>query len=743
MRVGFLSILIFLLAAIVIADDDKMNACFITINSTEEKELFTKKLSQGKNKGKFNFHEIVPSDDKLRFDWFEQACKKNLRCDILVVSGHFGGEFFGASKARLDLRDLETRSCKNDCKGFISSPKEVFLLGCNTLAGKDKDNRSSSEYLDVLISDGYSATEAASIVEQRYGSVGTSFHNTMKRVFKGVPHIYGFHSIGPSGANIEPLLKKYHKDIPNYHDHLLRIELDKGLALMGDFNKWNNKNNHLASALKITNFAQTSGVMLPCASLKGIQEADPTFQILNNICLLRTDELSFQDGVAHIESLLLSDDFALYLPVISDYVKGYEADYIYFDILKKHPQIRDKIIHLLKNSETGFGKLKVAQIAKDMHVISNEKFKQIEKKAVLTYLTPPVSIGSRDAICSYNFEGTISITSKDIDSRILKSSTGLDALQCLKIEDTSILRGIAKTVQSNSSQKVRVSGIYALMDSKTKDRDIISLLNHKMNHAKSDEEKLAAFYSLASLNQGNKEMFKKLDSLLASDKKVMHLGTLTSEHEVGMFALATIKLKDYKHFKDFYTRYSPKFNESEGVISIFSSIVLNMDDQARRDFIADNTFLTAKQKARIMNDLKESFTGISLDGFNEKMPLAFFPYYYEQFKKDEDENLGFHFRYTKIDTQKDADEFINALSFNKLSKMQKKLLLQHFPIEHNISSISKFVVEAYKKDKSFATNISEYINAKKSFTDEEKAILKDLNDTEDFDLKNALKRVFP
>ncbi|MCO4795594.1 MAG: hypothetical protein KC493_17885, partial [Bacteriovoracaceae bacterium] len=62
--------------------EEKMNACFITINSSEEKHQFKKSLSTGANAGKFEFHELAPDSDQ--HGWFENACSKKIRCDILV-----------------------------------------------------------------------------------------------------------------------------------------------------------------------------------------------------------------------------------------------------------------------------------------------------------------------------------------------------------------------------------------------------------------------------------------------------------------------------------------------------------------------------------------------------------------------------------------------------------------------------------------------------------------------------------
>ncbi len=115
----------------------KKTVCSITINSDEEINAFKKNLSPDL----WNFVELTTlysgggSQDNKK-DWMKNACAAKPSCDILLISGHFGGSFFGQSGLRLSLEDLEKYSCDSDCAGILKQPKEVFLFGCNTLATK-------------------------------------------------------------------------------------------------------------------------------------------------------------------------------------------------------------------------------------------------------------------------------------------------------------------------------------------------------------------------------------------------------------------------------------------------------------------------------------------------------------------------------------------------------------------------------------------------------------------------------
>jgi hypothetical protein len=145
----------------------------------------------------------------------------------------------------------------------LRRPKEVFLFGCNTLATKEKDRRTPEEYLRVLLADGIPRTEAERIVEARYGGLGDSFSDRMRRIFSGAPNIYGFDSIGPSGKTATPFLEKYFHAIGNYKDHLDRTEaatvmdaVKSANNLVKDFSR----NEVLDCAMTGTSFAQISGL---------------------------------------------------------------------------------------------------------------------------------------------------------------------------------------------------------------------------------------------------------------------------------------------------------------------------------------------------------------------------------------------------------------------------------------------------------------------------------------------------
>ena len=69
---------------------DKLNVCSITVNSSDERDAFRSQLDPNK----YTWTELLPRPDKAHFIprddyWLQRACKNQIRCDILVISGHF------------------------------------------------------------------------------------------------------------------------------------------------------------------------------------------------------------------------------------------------------------------------------------------------------------------------------------------------------------------------------------------------------------------------------------------------------------------------------------------------------------------------------------------------------------------------------------------------------------------------------------------------------------------------------
>ncbi len=275
----------------------KSTVCTVTINSKEERDVFQAKL----NPADFDFIELTEYSSDIkekRSDWFQKACEAGVKCDVLVVSGHFGGEFFGSSGFNLGLNDMNKYSCYNRCDGIMSHPKEVYLFGCNTLATKDKDHRDEQSYLEVLLRDNIDRMEAERRVAARYGPFGSSFKDQIERSFENVPLIYGFTSVGPAGAHIKPSLAKYLTQIGDYKKHLASISYGS--------------KPHPAWAQNMKFYPAAVGL--------GLRRSSRVYDIKENSCRFTSDDLPIHERLELAMQLLANDPYT-YLPTISHFVR--------------------------------------------------------------------------------------------------------------------------------------------------------------------------------------------------------------------------------------------------------------------------------------------------------------------------------------------------------------------------------------------------------------------------------------
>ena len=262
----------------------KYQVCSITINSADEIQTFKKHL----NPQDFEFVELVPLSQKSRPNnthWFKKACEKDYKCDLMVISGHFGGLFFGEEHNYiLPVSIMERRACSGSCTGLLSHVKEVFLFGCNTLAGKEQDQRTPEELLQVYLDHDYARDMAEIMVASRYLPFGLSFKEQMRLVFSGPSHIYGFDSLSPLGRYLRAPLAQYFDSIKTQYGSY-KAYLDQKTP--------DSKNPILLSTI--------AGSSIETTGIKPEEELFPDFQ---KMCQLYKKSNTKKRGLELIENLL-------------------------------------------------------------------------------------------------------------------------------------------------------------------------------------------------------------------------------------------------------------------------------------------------------------------------------------------------------------------------------------------------------------------------------------------------------
>lgn len=188
--------------------------CTMTFNSSDERRIFQKELQPLGHK----FIELVP-ENKDPF-WLIKSCQAlqtaGDQCDSLLISGHFGGLFFGEQRSTtMSLAEMLETKKQGLCPAIFEKPQSVFLMGCNTLSGKTPDHRSVSDYLRVLVGDGFPLDLAENVAAARYLSFGQSMSDQMQTIFNNSKLVAGFESTGPLGVAAAPLLTKAFQNTPS------------------------------------------------------------------------------------------------------------------------------------------------------------------------------------------------------------------------------------------------------------------------------------------------------------------------------------------------------------------------------------------------------------------------------------------------------------------------------------------------------------------------------------------------
>jgi hypothetical protein len=415
-----------------VLDPNKFTVCAITINSDDEKKIFTSQANRYPDK----YNPVVELTTMGEEDWFSKACKSGIRCDQLVISGHFAGDFFGDSGKSLRMKEMEEAGCSKTCEGIMNQPYEVFLFGCNTLAEKDADHRSPAQYLQVLLADGIPRSQAELVVQSRYGAVGDSNRSSMQRAFSGLKkQIYGFDSVGPSGKNVKGFLNNYFTKIS------APAQLEKQ-AMKRALNQVDMGNKALAESLAPTAFTQ-------CSSINSDDEKT------KKVCGLLDTQKTTGQKLALTMELMAQEDYLLYLPTINSFMKTVDYaslspdDQKTFDEIKKNTVIKSQLLGLIDQTN-GLGlKVEWIQLAEKLGFLTEEQAQEKVTSEVAKVFERPISDETVTQICDmdYTVKKYVNLKDSHLKMGVIKSNE-LTALSCLSpIRDVKLLNRVVEAPQ--------------------------------------------------------------------------------------------------------------------------------------------------------------------------------------------------------------------------------------------------------------------------------------------------------
>ena len=361
-------------------------------------------------------------------------CASDLRCDILVYSGEFAGEFFGRYGSSLSLQTLEEAACQQRCRSLFQRSQEVFLLACNTLASKDPDSRTPDQYLQVLLEHGFDRAAAERVVQLRYGPWGPSFSQAFLRIFAGVPRLYGFSSIAPNGVETASRLRRYFQFMGDY-----RRYLDRAFGST-------DPNTQLLDAFRGTSLVQMSAM---ATSDQQAAERDL-------ICGIYDDTRTVEERLRIVHRLLARSDFLAFLPTIKLFLRRHPPER--FVGLARHlvtdmhedAAARDRVVGLLYVLHTSALQLELANLARCLEWISGDEFRRLAVDAARQLVVPPVSSEGVDVLCETSERQPIGdqFRSEDLPEGLFHDAQGLRLVACLSPPDERVSPRLAAGLES-------------------------------------------------------------------------------------------------------------------------------------------------------------------------------------------------------------------------------------------------------------------------------------------------------
>jgi hypothetical protein len=436
--------------------DERFTVCSVTINSDDEIRLLRRRLPSSE----FRFVELTEtatsSPESAGASWFGQSCESGVQCDVLVVSGHFGNTwagnygttFAGTSGVTLSLDELEERRCEQSCPGILGNPLEVFLFGCKTLSDSEGAKLSPDDARSFAAHQVAPATAARVLDEVRNGGEPTSSRERMEFVFAGVPHLYGFTEVAPSGRRVAPFLESYLDRLGDYAAHLRRL---RAAALA----KRSSPNLLLASALDSTCFVES----------RGLDPTTYTHARQEQMCVLRDERRPLAERLEQVERLAEVAGFAAYLPAVHSLLRA-NAEKLQeapaaasLERLRRHEPARNAVLRLVDGIETPILRLELVRMARSLGWLSAEEALPTQRQIAIRLLHPPVWGEGRDFICGMDRDviEKIDIRAEDVPAEVYRDEFGIQALACLRPADERIHAELARSLADSREWIARLT----------------------------------------------------------------------------------------------------------------------------------------------------------------------------------------------------------------------------------------------------------------------------------------------
>jgi hypothetical protein len=298
------------------------------------------------------------------------------------------------------------------------------LLACNTLATKGADNRTPREYLQVLLAHGFSRAAAERVVDLRYGPLGPSFRESLRRSFMGVPRIYGFSSVAPRGEVTASLLRQYFHRKGDYARYLTRAQRDTK-----------------ANKELLASFAGTSLVQMTGLTPLETAAADRAL-----VCRIYDDTQTAVERLRIVQQLFARGDFLSFVPTIEVFFSRHAPETLRGEERRLFKEIqlldvpRRQMLDLMYSLNVSALKMQIAHLAMQFAWITADEYRRLAVEGAKQLLAEPLSSEVVDIACELTkyVPAGARLRSEEIPEQLFWHSEGFRLLDCLSPADARL-----------------------------------------------------------------------------------------------------------------------------------------------------------------------------------------------------------------------------------------------------------------------------------------------------------------
>jgi hypothetical protein len=322
----------------------------------------------------------------------------------------------------------------------------------------------------------------------------------MMDVFDQTPRIYGFNSIGPSGANAEPLLKNYFSApaIQQYYQ---------------TFKYFNDINLPLAQAFSTTALIQTEGHNL---NKQPIQEQ-------KSYCYLNDSQITRLAKINYIKKALQGNAPLTFIPYVEKFIRLMANEKLSSEEQKalrsigtdsKNRAEFERILNLKGDVYMSI-RTSLFQLMRDLKMVSEKEYQKRIVSLLEIDFTRPISYEKKDIACSLGIQVNIPLT--QIPESRFQELNFYSLVSCFKPQDKALHRALYRSFIENPDAALRAQAAYTLGSIRVKDPKMLSQISRVARTDENEEVREAALVALTGIKPRDKAIQRMILNALQKD----------------------------------------------------------------------------------------------------------------------------------------------------------------------------------------------------------------------------------